>query len=157
MARVDYYYDGHAPVPNSIVPAVSAVILSEDGNKILLQERVDNGKWSLPGGQVDPGESVEEAVKREVSEETGIDIEVLKMIGVYSDPNHVISYSDGEIRQQFSICFLCKALTSELAVSHESKRVSYLLLDQLHTLNMHITQKIRIEDALKNQAEAFIR
>ena len=54
--------------------------------RVLLQRRDDNGRWGLPGGSVEPGESVRTAVIREVHEETGLDVEPLRLIGVYSDP-----------------------------------------------------------------------
>jgi len=95
MARKDYYYQPDAPKPNSLVPAVSAVVTDSDG-RILLHKRSDNFLWSLPGGAMELGESVEQAVIREVKEETGFDVEVNKCIGIYSDPNHVIAFSDGE-------------------------------------------------------------
>ncbi|WNV81750.1 NUDIX domain-containing protein [Bacillus atrophaeus] len=77
-------------------------------SEILLQERVDNGKWSLPGGNMEPGETVGDSIKREVKEETGLDIVVKHLVGVYSDPNHVKAYQDGEVRQQFSLAFYVK-------------------------------------------------
>lgn len=156
MNRKDYYYDQCAPKPQVIVPAVSAVILHNE-KEILLQMRMDNGKWSLPGGMMDPGETIEVAIKREVKEETGFDIEVKQLIGVYSDPNHVIAYGNGEVRQQFSICFSCEIKGGSLSVSHESKKVEFVSLSTLNTLDMHITQKIRIQDALTGNSKAFIR
>ncbi|MFE4708864.1 NUDIX domain-containing protein [Peribacillus simplex] len=156
MNRKDYYYDEHAPKPQIIVPAVSAVIFHEE-KEILLQERVDNMKWSIPGGTMEPGETVEIAIKREVKEETGFDIEVKQLVGVYSDPNHVIAYADGEVRQQFSICFLCVIKGGSLVISNESKRVAFVPIRELNTIDMHITQKIRIQDALAGNNAAFIR
>jgi ADP-ribose pyrophosphatase YjhB (NUDIX family) len=67
--------------------------------------RTDNDKYSIPGGGVEVGESISGAVIREVEEETGIDVEVIKLIGVFSEPHHVIAYDDGEVRQEFSIWF----------------------------------------------------
>ncbi|MGE7717905.1 NUDIX domain-containing protein [Priestia megaterium] len=139
-----------------MIPAVSAVIF-HDEKEILLQERLDNGKWSLPGGTMEPGETVEIAIKREVREETGFDMEVKQLLGVYSDPNHVIAYEDGEVRQQFSICFLGEIKGGSLAISHESKRVEFVSISELDKINMHITQKIRIQDALTGRSKAFIR
>lgn len=156
MNRKDYYYDQHAPKPQTIVPAVSAVIVN-NRQEILLQERVDNEKWSLPGGKMEPGETVEEAIKREVKEETGLDVEIKQLVGVYSNPNHVIAYEDGEVRQQFSICFLCEAISGSLVISDESKRVEFIALNKLDSINIHVTQKMRIQDALSGNNKAFIR
>jgi ADP-ribose pyrophosphatase YjhB (NUDIX family) len=157
MNRKDYYYDETAPKPNSIVPAVSAVIFSTNKRKLLLQKRADNYKWSLPGGQVDPGENVEEAIIREVKEETGFDIIVQKLTGVYSNPNHIIAYADGEIRQQFSICFLCEITGGTKATSDESIEVRFFSIEELDLISIHPTQIIRIEDALSGVDQAFIR
>ena len=104
MTRTDYLNDPNAPKANSIVPAVSAIVTDEQGG-ILLILRTDNGYWSIPGGGLNPGESVAEATAREVKEETGIDCQVTGLVGIYSDPNHVAAYDDGEVRQEFSICF----------------------------------------------------
>ena len=104
MSRRDYYDDPDAPKPNSIVPAVTAVV-EDDQGRVLLIHRVDNDRWALPGGQVEVGERVAETVVREVREETGIEVEVLGLTGVYSDPKHVIAYDDGEVRQQFALSF----------------------------------------------------
>jgi ADP-ribose pyrophosphatase YjhB (NUDIX family) len=157
MNRKDYYYDQTAPKPNTIVPAVSAVVFCKYDRKLLLQKRADNLKWSLPGGQIEPGENVEEAIKREVKEETGLDIIVKKLIGVYSNPNHIIAYADGEIRQQFSICFLCEIVDGNLAVSEESTDVKFFSQDELDQISIHPSQRIRINDALAGEERAFIK
>jgi ADP-ribose pyrophosphatase YjhB (NUDIX family) len=64
---------------------VAAVVLDGEG-RILLQRRSDNGLWGLPGGSVEIGEAVRDAIKREVREETGLTVEVVRLIGVYSNP-----------------------------------------------------------------------
>src|SRR3954447_17742087 len=104
MARRDYLDDPNAPKANSIVPSVTAIVRNEAG-ELLLVHKTDNNLWALPGGGVDPGESVSDAVVREVVEETGIDVVVGDLVGVYTNPRHVMAYDDGEVRQQFSLCF----------------------------------------------------
>lgn len=53
---------------------------------------------------MEPGESVREAARREVKEETGINCEITGLVGIYSNPKYVAAYDDGEVRQEFSIC-----------------------------------------------------
>src|SRR5215475_5051588 len=101
--RIDYYDDPAAPEPNSLVPAVVALVAREDG-AVLLIRRTDNGSWALPGGAVEMNESVAEAAVRETFEETGIQVEVTGLLGVYSDPRHVIHFtSNDEVRREFSV------------------------------------------------------
>jgi ADP-ribose pyrophosphatase YjhB (NUDIX family) len=148
MARRDYYDDPEAPEPNAIVPAVSAVVTDAAGRALLIH-RTDNGKWALPGGGVEFGESVSEAILREVREETGIDIEIIGLVGIYSDPKHVIAYDDGEVRQQFSICFRCREVGGALRGSSESSEVRWVEPAAIAGLDMHPAQRMRIGHAFE--------
>src|SRR6476620_1173424 len=118
MGRRDYYDDPHAPAANSLVPAASTVVVDGKG-RILLQRRRDNDMWALPGGKMDLGESLGDCARRETLEETGLEIELIGIVGIYSDPKHVFSYDDGEVRQEFSICFPASVSSGEVAVSEE--------------------------------------
>ncbi|MGA8943455.1 MAG: NUDIX domain-containing protein [Thermoactinomyces sp.] len=156
MARIDYYYQPDSPKPNSLVPAASAIVLNRNG-EILLHKRSDNHLWSLPGGGMELGESIEQCIIREVKEETGLDVEVVKCIGIYTDPHHLIQYSDGEVRQQFSILFECRIIGGKIAVSSESTQVKFFSKKELALLDLHPAQKIRIQDFYANRERAFIR
>lgn len=103
VARTSY----HASDPQSVRLSVSAVVRREAGaGQLLLMRRSDNGLWGLPGGYVEPGESVRDAVAREVGEETGVRVAVGRLVGVYSDPAHqVIAYPDGRRVQAVNLCF----------------------------------------------------
>jgi ADP-ribose pyrophosphatase YjhB (NUDIX family) len=87
VPKQDYYDDPAAPKANSIVAAVTVAVQNDRGE--LLIERTDNGLWVLPGGAQDIGESVVQAARREVQEETGLTVEVTGLSGIYSDPRHV--------------------------------------------------------------------
>lgn len=150
MPKTDYYDDPHAPKANSIVPAVTAIVRNDRG-ELLMIERTDNGLWALPGGAQDVGESVTDAVRREVKEETGIDVEVTGFSGIYSDPRHVIAYDDGEVRQEFSMCFHAKPIGGSLRSSSESRRVHWIAPDQLDSLNIHRSMRLRITHGLKQE------
>ena len=156
MARKDYYYQKEAPSINSIVAAASAVVTLEDG-RIVLHKRRDNDHWSLLGGGMKYGESISDTIVREVKEECGLDCVINKLVGVYTDPNHVIEYSDGEVRQEFSICFHCNASYGEIKVSNESKEVRAFSIEEIASMNIHPSQRKRIDDYLKEEATAFIR
>ncbi len=93
--------------PEVVRLSVSAVVWRESSvRELLLMQRSDNGCWGLPGGYVEPGESVVEATVREVMEETGYRVEVGRLIGVYSDPaRQVVEYPDGRRVQAVNLCF----------------------------------------------------
>ncbi|WP_020420226.1 NUDIX domain-containing protein [Amycolatopsis sp. ATCC 39116] len=155
MPKKDYYDDPDAPAANSIVPAVAAVVRNEAG-EILMIERTDNGLWALPGGAQDLGESVVDAVRREVEEETGLTVEVTGISGIYSDPKHVIAYDDGEVRQEFSICFHARPLAGTLRPSSESRQVHWVAPERLEELDIHPSMRLRIDHAIKNPQDVHL-
>ncbi|MGH3383476.1 MAG: NUDIX domain-containing protein [Nocardioidaceae bacterium] len=147
MTRVDYYDDPEAPVPNSIVPSASVLVVEAD--QVLLIHKVDNNRWALPGGGVDVGEAAEAAAVRETLEETGLKIEVVGLIGIYTHPRHVMRYDDGEVRQQFSLCFRAMAVGgSPRTQPSETKEVRWVSFDQLPSLDIHPSMRLRIEHGL---------
>jgi ADP-ribose pyrophosphatase YjhB (NUDIX family) len=155
MARVDYLNDPEAPKANSIVPAVS-VVLPDDEGRILLIHRVDNDYWSIPGGGMEPGESVTEAAKREVKEETGIDCKITGLVGIYSDPNHVAAYDDGEVRQEFSICLTARATGGSLRTSDESSEVEFVPAESIPRHRIHPSIQMRINHYLEHRTTPYV-
>ncbi|MEU4229051.1 NUDIX domain-containing protein [Nonomuraea sp. NPDC026600] len=155
MARTEYYDDPDAPEPNSLVVGVSAVVVDDEG-RILLQKRTDNGLWALPGGGMDLTESVPQAAVREVKEETGYDVEVTGMAGLYTDARHIIAYSDGEVRRQFNICLTARVIGGALAISDESTDVRWVSPDEIEDLPMHDTQRLRIEHFRQGKSTPYI-
>jgi ADP-ribose pyrophosphatase YjhB (NUDIX family) len=155
MARTDYYHDRNAPLANSLVPGASAIVTDGKG-RVLLHQRSDNERWALPGGAMDIGETIAQCAEREVREETGLTVKARRIVGIYSDPDHVFAYSDGEVRQEFSVCFACQVLAGEIAESDESLEVRFWPVEDLATLDMHPSIRLRISHYLSGKAEAFI-
>jgi ADP-ribose pyrophosphatase YjhB (NUDIX family) len=154
VARIDHYLDPDAPAANSIVVAVTAVVLDEFG-RLLLIRRSDNDLYAIPGGALELGETLTQAVRREVMEETGIAVEVAGLVGVYSDPAHVIEFSDGEVRQEFSVCFRADPVGGELRTSSESTEVLWVAPAGLDELEIHPSIRLRILHGLANRAEPY--
>ncbi|MGJ6121614.1 NUDIX domain-containing protein [Mycolicibacterium sp. Y3] len=147
MSRTDYYNDPNAPHPNSVVPSASAIVTDEHG-RILLVKRRDNTLWALPGGGHDIGETIEHTAVREVKEETGLDVEITGLVGVYTNPHHVVAFTNGEVRQQFSLCFTTRLLGGRLAIDHESTDIAWTDPADLDTLDMHPSMRLRIDHYL---------
>ncbi|WP_433269638.1 NUDIX hydrolase [Actinosynnema sp. CS-041913] len=154
MTRTDYLNDPNAPKLNSIRVAVSAIVQDATG-RLLMIRRTDNDKYAIPGDGQDVGETLSQAVVREVEEETGIHVEATGLVGLYSNPNHVIAYNNGEVRQEFSICFRAQPIGGELRTSNESKEVHWVELDRLADLDIHPSIRLRIEQGLGNRAEPY--
>jgi len=137
-------------------PGVAAIISNGEG-KILLQRRSDNGLWGLPGGSVEIGESVRDAIMREVREETGLTVEVVRLIGVYSDPTvQIVRYADGNVVHYISSVFACRILAGTLQTCDETLDLQFF--DPAHLpedlVPMH---HIRVQDWTTNTPAAFIR
>jgi 8-oxo-dGTP pyrophosphatase MutT (NUDIX family) len=147
MGRIDYLHDPDAPQANSVVPSVVAFVRNHAG-QVLMIRRSDNGRWALPGGGHDVGESISDTVVREVREETGVEVEVVDLSGIYTDPGHVMRYDDGEVRQQFSLCFRARPLGGELRTSEETTQVRWVDPAELPKLDVHPTMRLRIEHAM---------
>lgn len=124
--------------------AVSALIF--DGERILLALRRDIEWWNLPGGGMEIGETVDEALCREVSEEIGLEIEVGQLVGVYSKPQ----------KQEVVLTFRCNVISGMPIATEESRECRYFDPNDLpaKTLPKH---RQRIEDALLHQPVAIIR
>ena len=155
MARVDYFEDPAAPRANSVVPSTTAIV-SDGQGRIALVKRKDNELWALPGGGMELGESIEQGAVREVKEETGLDVEVDGLVGVYTNPHHVMAYDDGEVRQQFSLCFTTKLLGGELQFDDESTDIAWVAEGDLVSYPMHPSMRLRVQHFFDRRALPYL-
>jgi 8-oxo-dGTP pyrophosphatase MutT (NUDIX family) len=138
--RIEYLNDPAAPKPNSLVPA--AGVLAVDGaGRLLLQRRRDTGQWAIPMGKQELGETVAQCAVRETAEETGVTVEVTGLLGVYSDPGHIVYYeSDGETRQEYEVILLGRPVSGSPAENDEASDVGWFTVAELEELDIHPTQ-----------------
>lgn len=155
MSRVDYYHDDAAPPANSLVPAASVVAFDGAG-AVLLQRRTDNSLWTIPGGRQEPGETIRQAAVRETKEETGYDVSLVRLVGVYSDPGRIVAYSDGEARQEFSVCFEGRLIGGAAASSDETLEVALVPPSELGRLEMHESIRLRVQHCLERRSEPYV-
>ena len=135
----------------------SAHILDPSREKVLLTKRGDNGRWCLPGGQLDSGECVEETCIREVLEETGLIVEVEQLIGVYSNPNMILSYDDQNQYQLIAFHFAVNVIGGELGLSNETTDFGYFSLDEISNIDLMEHHQQRIMDAFAGNKQTFVR
>lgn len=115
MSRVDYFDDPAAPTATGRIPGVVAAVRDPAG-RLLLTRRADNGLIVLPGGRIELGETIAQAAVREVHEETGVEIEVTGVAGIYTDPGHVIAYCNDDgtvVVQEFSITVHARVVSGQ--------------------------------------------
>ena len=145
------------PDPSRLRRAATTAVIFDSQGRILLEQRSDNGKWALPGGIMEVGERADETIVREVKEETGYDVKVIRLIGIYSDPAlTTITYPEGDTVAYVSLLFECTVIGGERAVSDESIAVEWFSPDALPQ-PFHAGHVPRVQDALARQVAAFYR
>ena len=154
--RIDYYDDPSAPKANSLVPSVNTVVVNDAG-EILMIRRTDNDNWAIPGGAIDLGESVAQAAIRETREESGIECEITGIVGIYSDPKHVLLYtSNGEVRQEFSIVLTARPVSGQPTPSDESSEVRWVPVSEVREYTMDRSMRIRVHDYLAHNKSPIV-
>ncbi|MBL8038961.1 MAG: NUDIX domain-containing protein [Nitrospira sp.] len=125
-SEIDSMY-GSTVVEGMRVRAGVGVVVRGQDDTILLEKRRDCGWWGLPGGRVEPGESLVEAAVREVREETGLTVEVTHLIGVYSSPQgRIVTYPDnGDVVQLIDVVIGARVLSGQVICSQESEEVRF--------------------------------
>jgi 8-oxo-dGTP pyrophosphatase MutT (NUDIX family) len=130
-----YYRDPDAPAPN--VPRRAGVIaLLERDGAVLVQRRTDDGAWDFIGGALEEDETVLDALRREVQEETGLRIAEAQLFGIYSDPTRMIEYPDGMVCRLLSIVFHARPEAGEPRTSTESLELRFIARDELARLDL---------------------
>ena len=135
----------------------AAVIFNPTRQKVLLTRRSDNGRWCLPGGAMDLGESAVEACAREVLEETGLVVRVGKLIGIYTTPNFVAEYADGNRVQPVDLLFEVEPIGGDLCITDETTEIGYFSLDDMKSMDVMEFVHEPIHDAFAGQEAAFVR
>ena len=130
---LDYIATLRRAIGNSkiIVPGVRGLLFDGEG-RLLLEHQRHFGSWALPHGCVDLGESAEEALRREVEEETGLRVGKAELFGVYTDPKYSVTYPNGDEVQTFTIAFLARRWEGELRPDGEEvDELGFFALDAL--------------------------
>jgi 8-oxo-dGTP pyrophosphatase MutT (NUDIX family) len=135
----------------------TAVVFDPTRQKVLLTQRGDNGRWCLPGGHMEPGESATEACARELWEETGLRAQVGKLIGVYSSPHWLLEYADGARCQMVGLCFEAEPIGGALGLSDETTAYGYFTAAEIASMDVMDHHRERIADAFVGAVRPFVR
>lgn len=145
-----------APKPNKpITPGACAVILNKE-QKVLLHKREDmKNLWSLPGGKMEPGESISGCCVREIREEMALKIKPIRLIGIYSSPNCIFEWSSELVYQSFVVAFLCESDSSNVVLNNESDDSGWFDRNDVKNLNTIPFVKEIVEKAFSDEKVAF--
>jgi 8-oxo-dGTP pyrophosphatase MutT (NUDIX family) len=155
MAR--YLHGDRIGATAEIRVGCSAIIWDETREKVLLTQRTDNGRWCLPSGGLDAGEGIEETCAREVWEETGLKVDIGRLIAVYSTPHRIITYADGNKYQMIAFSFEATITGGELQLSDETTNFGYFSIDEVRGMDVMEPHVERIEDALLNHPTTIVK
>ena len=134
----------------------SASIFDATHERILLVRRSDNAKWAVPGGYMDAGESLTEACAREVREETGLVVQVSRLVSVYTNPNVLLEYPDGNRWQIVVLHFEAQVIDGDLTCSDETTELAYFSKSAIENLSMSSLDRQRIIDSFEMKQAAII-
>jgi ADP-ribose pyrophosphatase YjhB (NUDIX family) len=150
-SRTDYWDDPHAPAGTTRKPSASVVLRNHRGELLLLR-RADSGRWTIPTGGLKKHETLSACAIRECREETGLMVELVGLVGVFSDPRHRIAYPDGEVRVPVNVCFHGYPVSGKLANDHESTQAAWVAPADLDGYDIHPSILRRISHALHSTA-----
>jgi ADP-ribose pyrophosphatase YjhB (NUDIX family) len=134
----------------------SAFIFDEKREKVLLLKRTDDKKWAVPGGTMEAGESMSEACAREVFEETGLKIKVVRLLSVYTSPHKLLVYSEGDRQQAVNLHFEAEVIGGTLKTNEEAAVFSFYSLKEIESLDMHGMDRMRVRDGFAGKTETII-
>ena len=146
-----HYRDPYAPKPTLQTLGVSALI--EHDGKLLLERRRDTGQWGLVGGKVELDESLEQALYKEVREETGLTVASFALFGTFSDPSRLGVHSNGSVVRFVVLAYTVEVESFEpLQCSDESLELRFFSRAELADLDLVPTGRDIIEAYLTRPA-----
>ena len=124
------------------------VLIFDPQGRLLLQRRSDTGDWAIPGGMMEPGETLEETARREVKEETGLEIGEIELLNIYSGPDFYFKYPHGDEVYNVSAAFITHSYQGQLESDSESTSLAFYSLDALPGPLISLNQVV-LDDYLK--------
>ncbi len=121
-------------------------IIFDEKKRVLLCHRRDYDLWNLPGGGLENGEAPWECAIRETKEETGLDVKIKKLSGIYSKPE----------KDEIVFQYICEVVDGEITLNDEADEIKYFAFERIPK-NTSRKQIERVQDALKNKSEPIMK
>jgi 8-oxo-dGTP pyrophosphatase MutT (NUDIX family) len=140
-----YYRNPAAPEPNR-PRSLSVIALIERDGSVLLEGRADAPVWGAIAGLVEDTETLADALRREVREETGLTVSRYELFGTFSDPTRIVSYPDGNVYRVTSFVYVVDVESFEpLRASAESEELRFVPKEDVLGLELAATQRHVLE------------
>ncbi len=152
-----YYDDPSAPAPNVPLLPGAAAIIFDDRRRILIMKRSRGPYWSIPGGRMEIGESAQGCCIRETLEETGLETEIVRLVGLYTNPGSICAYPDGNVHQSYIALFECSVTGGALRDSHETGPFHWLSPNELDQFLLLPDNVLCCRDAWEGREGAVVR
>lgn len=149
-----YYGDSDSPIPNRPrVPSVHGLLVNPSG-EILLHRREDSDLWAIPGGKINPDESVGQCLRREMSEELGVEVADQRLLGIYTDPSYMLAVDD-DVQRVFLVVFRCVIKTGTPTVTDETVEFRWFSRDNLRSVDAFPMVKEIADQVFDDIQEAY--
>ncbi|WP_414047950.1 NUDIX hydrolase [Macrococcus equi] len=143
---MNYIKNMRQHVGHDCLIVIGAGVIVEQDEKILLEQRADNGLWGIPGGLIEIGEKVKDAAIREVTEETGLIPKDVDLFGIYSGEDYIVTYPNGVEVYSVTIVFYTKHFDGELTISKESKKLRFVSREEIINIEINPPHKAFVFD-----------
>ena len=139
------------------VPTAS-VLVFDDRDRVLLVRHVEGNVWTTPGGMIEPGETPADAAVRETWEETGLAVELTRIVGVFGGPQCTSTYANGDRIEWVSTVFEGRAIGGALRPDQaETLEVRYVGIDEMRTLDRRAHVDLFVDAALLRKPHAVFQ
>lgn len=136
--------------------STSAAIFDVQRQQLLLQRRADNGLWCVPGGSMEPGETLSEACAREVLEETGLHVITKRLISIITNPHWLLEYPNGNRLQYVILHFEVETISGVLTLGEETIDLKFFSQSEIDVLQVHPLDRLRIADSFTKQKDTIV-
>ncbi len=119
----------------------AGVVCLNVAGEVLMVRRTDDGQWDLPGGRVEPGEEVQAAALRELKEETGLSAAAAELLGVFSGPDTLHTYPDGNTVAWVTVLYLCWDVQGATQAADDAGAVGWFGLNALPSPRSAVTER----------------
>ena len=151
-----FYNDPNAPRPNRPIGVGVLALIERDG-MLLMEKRSDCGRWGLVGGGIEAEESLEEGLRREVFEETGLVLVGEDLFAVFPEPSRVVRYPDGNVVRLFTFVYRAEVEDfGALRRSEESEELGFFRREQLLELDVIETSRPIVDAYLDPPTRLFL-